>query len=1095
MEAALFPLSELLRNAQRHLDTSTSVSHWDVRHHIALDIAAGVEALHSSEIVHGDIKPDNILMFRQGNPGVPFLAKLSDFGVCIDMSDHKISPRDYLGTDSWVGPEARKSHPEYDDTLLGPFQADQLKQFDSFSYGMLLLALFVMPGGDAPNLDLDRDDLEEENILYRARQLLRGVGSLPDDLKDTLEKALHSLLRLRPCNRSLPTTELLITNRPSDLAWLYESKARDGNIETGKKSLAHKTGPIYWARLDERLFQDLNSQFDQNKKDRQLPDFLGATLLGMALKASTSNLEENRQKVLDYLLAASLKGYTPAQAICSRVYASQSKKLPVDKATLKTWAANSVREGYIFHQPEELTPTEILSFRTDFRNAGGYSSARVMGAKTIFSIPQEAYEDSYGNSILHAYAAVGAYTGLDDVLQQNKWIRLSKNKKGETPIDSACQGGHLNCLKLLLALNLRASSMSTTSPSPLHWLFAFPDDDIPDALRLLLQAGADINHRYLGVEDAKFPTYTSAHFPFTWPLGTPLHWAVFTRSRIAVKFLIENGADVNMPLADWHPAGSALQQAAYRGDSQMVKFLLRLKADPSLKHTKAQNFLHLLSSIPEGTLFPSPELRRWVRCGSWEESLEASMVIAQDLVSAGIDLEHESTALDQSTPLLKAVANGNDVVTLALLKTGANVEGNPDRETSLHAWASVNAHSTCYPGSHSNVFRLIVEKSIDVNTQVGWQKETAMHRLTCLKDTNQFLEDVKILVSNARRPADLNVQDSEGLTPIMNLFRFSESYAELRVRMEALLNHGADPSIVTESGDSIISQITSNNRLMDADSRNLIEKTIQAIESSGGDVARFISKTCATSLAVAAADGRYKTTKYLLELGMSGKVNQLCKIGPGIGKAMHHAFFGANNARMTYLEVMASYTQADEASAEADDSFYTQNSYGLNQAGQPSPTRRKEAYWAYPSILKLLQEHGAIRDTLSRDDIEAEPSFMDNFDVLCSGLDPAEIRHPDHWKPLYELERLPPDWEKDCLAKVLDYYSDTQLLIPTVQIVRRWPEVVTMMKPVEGDRYEAIGERGSCTVQFCIQDGKVKVEKSTMKTSQKFSRGQEGHLR
>ncbi|KEQ86035.1 kinase-like protein [Aureobasidium pullulans EXF-150] len=98
MEAALFPLSEMLKDSQRHLDTLIAVSHWDIRHHIALDVAAGVEALHSSEIIHGDIKPANVLTFRQDNPSVPFLAKLSDFGVCIDMSDHKIGARDYFGT-------------------------------------------------------------------------------------------------------------------------------------------------------------------------------------------------------------------------------------------------------------------------------------------------------------------------------------------------------------------------------------------------------------------------------------------------------------------------------------------------------------------------------------------------------------------------------------------------------------------------------------------------------------------------------------------------------------------------------------------------------------------------------------------------------------------------------------------------------------------------------------------------------------------------------------------------------------------------------------------------------------------------------------
>ncbi|CAD0024547.1 unnamed protein product, partial [Aureobasidium pullulans] len=121
MEAALFPLSEMLKDLQHHLDTLIAVSHWDVRHHIALDVAAGVEALHSSEIIHGDIKPANVLVFRQDNPSVPFLAKLSDFGVCIDMSDHKISARDYYGTPKWVGPEAIDHDLAYDDTLLGHF--------------------------------------------------------------------------------------------------------------------------------------------------------------------------------------------------------------------------------------------------------------------------------------------------------------------------------------------------------------------------------------------------------------------------------------------------------------------------------------------------------------------------------------------------------------------------------------------------------------------------------------------------------------------------------------------------------------------------------------------------------------------------------------------------------------------------------------------------------------------------------------------------------------------------------------------------------------------------------------------------------------
>ena len=41
---------------------------------ISLDIAKGIEFLHSNKIIHGDIKPENILIYND-------IAKLSDFGL------------------------------------------------------------------------------------------------------------------------------------------------------------------------------------------------------------------------------------------------------------------------------------------------------------------------------------------------------------------------------------------------------------------------------------------------------------------------------------------------------------------------------------------------------------------------------------------------------------------------------------------------------------------------------------------------------------------------------------------------------------------------------------------------------------------------------------------------------------------------------------------------------------------------------------------------------------------------------------------------------------------------------------------------------
>jgi serine/threonine protein kinase len=56
---------------------------------LCLDVAQGLEALHSNMIVHGDVKQDNILMFP--HPQRRFVAKLSDFGVLLLGSDQPIA--------------------------------------------------------------------------------------------------------------------------------------------------------------------------------------------------------------------------------------------------------------------------------------------------------------------------------------------------------------------------------------------------------------------------------------------------------------------------------------------------------------------------------------------------------------------------------------------------------------------------------------------------------------------------------------------------------------------------------------------------------------------------------------------------------------------------------------------------------------------------------------------------------------------------------------------------------------------------------------------------------------------------------------------
>jgi eukaryotic-like serine/threonine-protein kinase len=87
--------------------------------HIALDVARGLEHAHSRNVVHRDIKPDNILLARTG------VAKLSDLGLAkrVDEASHLTATRQGFGTTAYMPYEqavnARKADGRSDIYALG----------------------------------------------------------------------------------------------------------------------------------------------------------------------------------------------------------------------------------------------------------------------------------------------------------------------------------------------------------------------------------------------------------------------------------------------------------------------------------------------------------------------------------------------------------------------------------------------------------------------------------------------------------------------------------------------------------------------------------------------------------------------------------------------------------------------------------------------------------------------------------------------------------------------------------------------------------------------------------------------------------------
>lgn len=218
VEKAMCPLSGFLRRETVSVEAGLS---WEIKHQLCLDIAEGLAALHSCGIVQGDVKPDNVLVFKQDNPNVPYMGKLSDFGVCIFMEEaHSLSFRSYRGTLGWIPPEAI----EYQENIHGGFSPELLLKCDCFSYGLVALSVLIT-GGKPP---FDERELEEEEEEYET-PYEKAMGlifsnqdeTFPGSLRSKLMSLCAGVLKERPQERAGLSHFLLADNSKGFNDW-YE---------------------------------------------------------------------------------------------------------------------------------------------------------------------------------------------------------------------------------------------------------------------------------------------------------------------------------------------------------------------------------------------------------------------------------------------------------------------------------------------------------------------------------------------------------------------------------------------------------------------------------------------------------------------------------------------------------------------------------------------------------------------------------------------------------------------------------------------------------------------------------------------------------
>ncbi|KAH3550035.1 hypothetical protein KXV22_001649 [Aspergillus fumigatus] len=1021
MEAAMMPLSDFLGAETRAVE---------VRYQLSLDVANGLEALQNLNIVHGDVKPENVLVFAGPSDRVPFRAKLSDFGVCLDLEapDAKFMLSDYRGTQAWLAPEVVSE----DLDRFGGFSSELMFRFDAYSFGLVLLSVFT-GNGAAPVLDE-----HPENVPDQVFELLYGQEDIPSNIRIELRKAIAKLLSEDPRKRPLPSPGLIKTDSPT----LSSIQLTPTNTHAGIMDPIYNKGPLFWYRLDESIRTELEGQYAL-MQEGNAPPFPGDVLFGLA-QTITGAKPSYLDRLLTYLTEAARAGYSPARGVYAQIMEAHGQKPEFAEDVLGEWMLQAVSEGYFFASPS-YSKGRIEEARERFRANGGFCSDPFLAKKDVVeaagdrtkalrrTMENGSVVDRKGNTILHAAAALGAIDAVRGLLDDGQLPVNVENEKGETPLYKACQAGHAKIVELLLDRGADASTMTRQDKlSPMHWLFMIPDASIPEIARRMVEGGADINATIEPVvkeNSAGFPEKIQIlHYPFELPHGTPLHWACFFRNLTAVEALISLGANIN---ASYHASDASttpLFLTAYFGEPSLAKYLISHGADVHLVDSMGRNALHGITKyFPERHGYLPHHWHYWIRHGSWEHHLTQMTELVKILVDAGADLNANDKGYPPLTPVAAAADLGvwDGGVICALLDAGADLgesvlsAGN----TVLHSWASIVGPRLAYPDSYLSTMKKIVSATPDIDIPNKFEKDTPLHLLATTYHPEEEFEAACEMFLAHSPPADINAKTRRGATPLTIAL---ETDLDPVRRGLFLLHKSADTLVLNARGRDIFFSIVNNAALTDQATHDLIRTFLQ---HRNPDIQQAYAKhylpnsNSYHTLFAAAERGKPLSLALLLSLGLSSRINDLEGSKRPPWTALDQALHGAEISRRAHMRRLADHKPgAHRNRALEQDIVYDE--------AQGPPARAAEAYRGFPAVIRILRDAGGKRaceldgsSTATGEYIE-QPWEWDLTEIYSYGFTPKTQPNLEQWSGLYEEARYSEQWQKGRLNAWKEDYEE-----------------------------------------------------------------------
>jgi len=192
-------------------DLPVSLQRFSVVYRLAYEISSAMCYLHANEILHLDLKPDNILL-TQTNDSTQMVSRLTDFGLSEIKKDGPVS-NSIGGSPGYVPPEIARRMPEYpgfNDPKNQELIANETafctetsgKTQDVFAFGVVLAAM-CSQNVPYPSTLVDRDGHQQD--LDSGAALLEGVVDYELRPKVTMTPMCdHTLTLMQQCWAECP---------------------------------------------------------------------------------------------------------------------------------------------------------------------------------------------------------------------------------------------------------------------------------------------------------------------------------------------------------------------------------------------------------------------------------------------------------------------------------------------------------------------------------------------------------------------------------------------------------------------------------------------------------------------------------------------------------------------------------------------------------------------------------------------------------------------------------------------------------------------------------------------------------------------------